>query len=181
MPRGRTDGIGRAGEHYVAAELNRRGAHASPFSGNVPAIDVIATDGDMKHVAYIQVKTKRGRGNWQMSLNHGWSKITLSKCPGDGKCPKPCTPSLQEPIAGKPDHHWVFVSLSKDGGQQYYVLADDKVRTLLREGHQDYLKEHCGQRPSKNHNSLHCMFTDQGLQAWKDNWEILGLGPLPVT
>ncbi len=36
--------IGRAGEHYVAAELNRRGAYASPFSGNVPGIDIVATD-----------------------------------------------------------------------------------------------------------------------------------------
>ena len=38
------DTTGRAGEHYVAAELSRRGAYASPFSGNVPGIDVIATD-----------------------------------------------------------------------------------------------------------------------------------------
>ena len=30
-----SDRIGRAGEHYVAAELNRRGAYAAPFSGNV--------------------------------------------------------------------------------------------------------------------------------------------------
>ena len=71
MPRHGTDKVGRAGEHYVAAELNRRGAYASPFSGNVPGIDIVATDDDQKCTAYIQVKTKRDHGKWHMSLNHG--------------------------------------------------------------------------------------------------------------
>ena len=178
MPTPSTNNIGRAGEHYVAAELNRRGAYASPFSGNVPGIDIIATDDDQNRMAYIQVKTKRGRGNWHMSLNHGWGKITYKKCPRDGNCPKTCTPCLEEPILGKPDHFWVFVSLTTDGGQQYYVLADDKVRTLLRDGHTAYLKKNGGQRPGKNHDSPHSMFTDKRLQDWKDKWATLGLGPL---
>ena len=176
MPKSRTDTIGRAGEHYVAAELNRRGAYASPFSGNLPGIDIVATDGDQNHTAYIQVKTKRGHGNWHMSINHGWGKITYKNCPRDRSCLPACTPCLEEPILGKPDHFWVFVSLSTDGHQQYYVLPDDKVRTLLREGHKAYLKHHGGQRPGKNHDSPHSMFTDKGLQDWKDKWEILELG-----
>ena len=116
MPKHGTDNIGRAGEHYVAAELNRRGAYASPFSGNVPGIDIVATDYDKKRMAYIQVKTKRGHGNWHMNLRHGWEKITLAKCPANGMCPKTCTPSLENPIAGKFDHFWVFVSLTEGGG-----------------------------------------------------------------
>ena len=60
MPRRRTDNIGRAGEHYVAAELNRRGAYASPFSGNVPGIDIVATDQDRQQMAYIQVNQTSG-------------------------------------------------------------------------------------------------------------------------
>ena len=172
-----TDNIGRAGEHYVAAELNRRGAYASPFSGNVPGIDVVATDDDMKRMAYIQVKTKRGNGNWHMSLRHGWEKITLAKCPGNGKCPKTCTPSLDEPIAGKPDHFWVFVSLSKDGGQQYYVLADDKVRDQLREDHKAYLKKHCGQRHGKT--TIRCTAGSQtrAYSIGKINGKSLAWGP----
>ena len=67
----RTDTIGRAGEHYVAAELNRRGAYASPFSGNVPGIDIVATDRRQERTLFIQVKTKR-KGNWPLSLAHGW-------------------------------------------------------------------------------------------------------------
>ena len=148
MPRRRTDTIGRAGEHYVAAELNRQGAYASTFSGNVPGIDIVATDHDRENVAYIQVKTKRQPGNWQVGLQHGWSKITPSECSETGNCPKECTPKLEEPIPGKLHHYWVFVSLPKDGGQRYYVIPDAVVRQqLIRERHQAYLDEHGGQRP----------------------------------
>ena len=55
----RTDTIGRAGEHYVAAELNRRGAYASPFSGNVPGIDIVATDSEQNRMVYIQVRASK--------------------------------------------------------------------------------------------------------------------------
>ena len=181
MPRRGTDKVGRAGEHYVAAELNRRGAYASPFSGNVPSIDVVATDDAQKRTAYIQVKTKRGHGNWHMSLNHGWDEIILADCPRDGKCPCTCTPKLKEPISGKPDHFWVFVSLTEDGGQRYYVLPDEEVRHGVRERHDAGLKKHCGQRPGKNHDSLHHSLTDKDLQGWEDKWEVLGLGTLPAS
>ncbi len=182
MPRRRTDNTGRAGEHYVAAELNRRGAYAAPFSGNVPGVDIVATDDDMERMAYIQVKTKRDPGNWQIGLKQGWAKITLNECPGDGSCPKPCTPLLEECIPGKPDRYWVFVSLGKTGGQRYYVIPDDHVRRcLVRERHQEYLDQHGGQRPGKKHDSLHFSFSNKDLQGWENRWEVLGLGHLSVT
>ena len=177
----RRDAIGRAGEHYVAAELNRRGAYASPFSGNVPGIDIIATDGDRNRMAHIQVKTKRHRGNWQLSLKQGWAKITLSGCPGDGNCAEDCRPLLEKPICGKPDHYWVFVYLLKYGGQKYYIVPDNVVRrVLVRERHQVYLDEHGGQKPGKKHDSLHHSFTDKDIESWRDKWDILGLGPLLI-
>ncbi len=182
MPRrGGTDRIGRAGEHYVAAELNRRGAYASPFSGNVPGIDIVATDSNRERVVYIQVKTKRAGGNWQVGLQHGWAKITSRKCPRNGDCPKSCTPLLEEPIHGKTDHYWVFVSLLKDGGQRYYIVPDDLMRCLMiRKWHLDYLDKHGGQRAGRNHDSLHHSFTDKNIEAWGDKWNSLGLGPLSV-
>lgn len=177
MPKSKNDMIGRAGEHYVAAELNRRGAYASPFSGNVPGIDIVATDEDQERQVYIQVKTSRGDGRWHMSQRHGWAKITLKGCPKNGKCPKTCKPNMDEPITGKPDHYWVFVSLSDDGGQQYYVVEDGKVRKRIREDYEAYLKKNGGQRPGKNHDSLHALLTGKDLQDCKGNWEILGLWP----
>ena len=84
-----TDTIGRAGEHYVAAELNRRGVYASPFSGNVPGIDIVATDHLRERMVYIQVKTKRTAGNWHMSLGHGWiiDPLTRRASPGESANP----------------------------------------------------------------------------------------------
>ena len=174
-----TDRTGRAGEHYVAAELNRRGAYASPFSGNVPSIDIVATDGEKERMAYIQVKTKREGGNWQIGLQHGWAKITPYGCSGDGNCSIRCTPLLRDPILGKPDHYWIFVSLLRSGGQQYFIVDDANVRRrLIREKHLDYLGEHGGQRPGKKHDSLHHSWKDEDLQDWKGRWGSLGLGPL---
>jgi hypothetical protein len=46
---------GRAGEYYVAAELNRRGAYAVTFAGNMPMI---------------QVKTRR-KGTWHSNNKEG--------------------------------------------------------------------------------------------------------------
>jgi hypothetical protein len=34
---------GQAGEHYIVAELCRRGAYAVTFSGNIPYFDIIAS------------------------------------------------------------------------------------------------------------------------------------------
>lgn len=175
MPASRTDKIGRAGEHYVAAELNRRGAYASPFSGNVPEIDIVATDDEGKRIAHIQVKTKRA-GNWHLGLRHGWSSITLSRCPKDGSCSKDCTPKLCDPILGKEHHYWIFVSLRKGAGQNYYIIPDGEVRRLVRDNHLVYLDKHGGQRAGNNHDSLHHSFSDKHIEAWLDKWDVLGLG-----
>ena len=69
MPTGtQTQQTARAGEYYVAAELNRRGLHAVTFTGNMPNIDVMAHHPDRpQHPIYIQVKTKGqalGRREW---------------------------------------------------------------------------------------------------------------------
>ena len=175
MPKLGNDKIGRAGEHYVAAELNRRGAYASPFSGNVPDIDIVAMDDGRESVAFIQVKT-RARGNWQIGLKNGWAKFTPHGCPKDGSCKEDCRPKLCEPIYGKENHYWVFVSLKAGGGQQYYIVPDDDVRRILiRDKHLAYLDKHSGQRPGKNHDSDHHSFTDKALEPWKDQWDTLGL------
>jgi superfamily II DNA/RNA helicase len=53
---------GQIGEYRVCAELGRRGLIATPFSGNVPTFDVLATDEQCRTVT-IQVKALRGT-NW---------------------------------------------------------------------------------------------------------------------
>ncbi|MHB1355411.1 MAG: PDDEXK family nuclease, partial [Anaerolineae bacterium] len=60
--------VGRAGEYFVVAELNKRGAFAVPFAGNMPKIDLIACDNDESRTVFIQVKTKRGGRTWHASI-----------------------------------------------------------------------------------------------------------------
>src|SRR5713226_3994260 len=44
-----------AGEHFVAAEVNRRGAVATAFSGNALGIDIIAFDGTRSREVYTRL------------------------------------------------------------------------------------------------------------------------------
>jgi hypothetical protein len=50
-------------ELYVAAEIHRRGGYAVTFAGNMPGIDILASDRDLVRRITIQVKTK-AKGTW---------------------------------------------------------------------------------------------------------------------
>lgn len=62
--------VARTGEHFVAAELNRRGAYAVTFAGNMPNIDILASDEAQTRTVMLQVKTRR-RGTWHSSTTRG--------------------------------------------------------------------------------------------------------------
>ncbi len=182
-----SDRIGRAGEHYVAAELNRRGAYASPFSGNVPGIDIVATDDTKKRMAYIQVKTRQRGVIWHMNLRHGWDVpnprppcLCVGTCER-GECKSDHEHHLEArdlhtlpKILGEPDHYWVFVSLNKD--LAYWIVPDCTVREqLVRAEHITYLEENGGHRPGHKHESLHMSIREKDLRGWEDKWDVLGL------
>ena len=62
--------IGRAGELFVAAELNRRRALATLYLTNTPRVDVVASSFDGGCTVNIQVKTKGPRSaSWQWNIN----------------------------------------------------------------------------------------------------------------
>ena len=189
-----TDKIGRAGEHYVAAELNKRGAYASPFSGNVPGIDIVATDGGQAHPAFLQVKTKRCTADgWKVSLRHAWDipKGSTDCLCLDTCCAARCTKaSGKEPthphhrdvtnlltlpkVKCKPYHYWVFVSLEE---LQYWIVPDDTVRgEMIREPHIKYLQERGGHRPGSKHGSVDARIKAPSLCSWRGRWRELGLG-----
>ena len=189
-----TDKVGRAGEHFVAAELNRRGAYASPFSGNVPGIDIVATDDRQEHMAYLQVKTKRiAKQRWSVSLRHAWDIpkgvtecLCLDTCDAarcaEASAKVPTHPhhrdatsllTLRE-VQGKPDHYWVFVSLEE---LQYWIVPDDTVRgEMIRLPHIKYLRERGGHRPGSKHGSLDTGIFEPFLTSWLGCWSALGLG-----
>ncbi len=65
---------GAAGEHFVMAELLRRGLVAAKAPEGIPNFDIVITDIDGERLAAIQVKTRRefksGDKGWHMKAKH---------------------------------------------------------------------------------------------------------------
>ena len=149
--------VGRAGENFVVAELNKRGAYAVTFAGNMPRIDVIACNHDQSRTVHIQVKT-RSKGNaWQGSIT-------------EGKRSRPPRDPLAETV------FWVFVDLGQVGeAPHYWIVPDWWIRNDIHRAHQQYLNKHGGVR-AKNPDSTHHAIETKRLAEWKDKWEVLGIG-----
>jgi hypothetical protein len=65
--------LGAAGEHYVMAELLRRGYIAALAPHGVPNADIVVTDLEGTRLCSIQVKTRRdigSDGGWHMKAKH---------------------------------------------------------------------------------------------------------------
>lgn len=192
--------IGRAGEHYVAAEINRRGGYAAPWAGNLPGIDIVAMDDEMENRAYIQVKTKGpGQNMWQFGsqgIRLGWTLPDKLECVSLKGCsPSPACDKKkhkhgdlrdhphesihlrdQPEVCGKPDHYWVFVALKDPPAEpQYWVVPDKDVRKLIRKGHTEYLEPHGGHRNTA-HASLNTTKNENDLKGYRGEWGHLNLG-----
>jgi hypothetical protein len=149
----RNQQVARAGEYFVVAELNKRGAFAVTFAGNMPKIDVIACNSDESRTVYIQVKTKRDGKSWQSSI------------------------AGSQPTEPKDDEHnfWVFVDLGDvHTSPRYWIVPEWWIRDDIYHAHQAYLKKHGGIRPG-NPESLHHSIEESRLEQWKDRWDILGI------
>ena len=107
MPTGRkTQQIGRSGECYVAAELNRRGYDATTFTGNLPHVDILAVTPRWKAL-YIQVKAQTGRG-WAINVNE----------------------RSRRPVRNM---FWVLVLLRKgEEPPRYWVIPDAEMRAIIQ-------------------------------------------------
>jgi hypothetical protein len=140
------------GEYFVVAELNKRGAYAVTFAGNMPKIDVMACNHDQSRTIHIQVKTKRGGRSWHNSII--------------GSRP---TPSPDNPFAET--LFWVFVDLGeRDSSPQYWLVPDWWLRNDIYLAHKSYLDRHSGQR-SRNPNSTHHAIDEKRLAQWRNRWK----------
>ena len=124
-----------------------------PFAGNMPGIDIIASNGEECRTIHIQVKTRRGGKNWH-------SGIVGS-----------------QPTAPKDDAHnfWVLVDLGDvQTPPRYWIVPEWWIRDDIYQVHQAYLKKHGGIRPG-NPDSTHHSIDESRLEQWKDRWDILGI------
>jgi hypothetical protein len=106
--------VAMAGEHYVAAELLRRGVAAAVTMGNAKRADVIAIDHTTTRAVVIEVKS---------SPNKEW--IVGSEPPVTSEQP------------------WVFVHVPSDfSPPRYFILTASEIRDILLPGHEAYCKRY---------------------------------------
>lgn len=141
--------VGRAGEFFVAAEIHRRGGYAVTFAGNMPGIDVLASDADHTRQITIQVKT-RTSGTWHAQV------------PRDAE---------QGPPVPDESAFWVFVDLAQER-PQYYVTQRSWMRNDIHEAHAAFLARHGGRRPRTPGSSHHGITTGR-ITQWYDRWDLL--------
>lgn len=145
----RTDQVGRAGEYFVAAELNRRGLDAVTFTGNMPDKDIVAIDSRQSRTVFIQVKT-RVKGNWHTKASEG------------------CVP-------GRPDFFWVFVHIPETESvhPRFWVVPDKWLRKNIREVHDEYMigwrDKHGNDKIRVDHHSI----SEKRLRHWEERWDLL--------
>lgn len=149
----KTHQVGQAGEHYVAAELHRRGAYAVTFSGNMPDIDIFASDVARDRTVSIQVKTKTA-GTWQTSTKRGRERKE----------------NVDE------TDFWVFVDIGKnpDRRPDYFVVPRWWIENSIFTRHKAYLDRADGQRV-RSPDSTHHAIPASVVREWQERWDVLGI------
>jgi len=150
----RNQQVARAGEHFVVAELNKRGAFAVTFAGNMPKIDLIACNQDQSRTVHIQVKTKRGGHRWHSSIV-GCGPVT-------------------DPPANE-TNFWVLVDLGDvNVSPRYWVVPDWWMRDNIYRSHEAWIASRGGTRP-RNPDSTHHSIDETRLRQWGARWDILDI------
>jgi hypothetical protein len=142
------------GEHLVVAKLGRLGVIATPFAGNVPDFDLLASDLS-GHSFPVQVKAINGF-SWQFSA----TKFLDIEFVGD-----------KQIVRGKkkltnPTLICVLVLLDSNENDKFFIM---KLKNL-----QDYFfKNYKGGVRPKNPKSTHCAIQPKELKKYEDNWKLI--------
>ena len=148
-----TQQIGRAGELFVAAELNRRGALATLYLTNTPRVDVIATSQDGRRTINIQVKTKRTRSHsWHWDSEKAKAELQASET-----------------------DYMILVDLYPEH-PEYYIHRLSDVAEQSRARHDVWLNERGGKRP-RNKDSTHMSILMETVASGRGAWDVLGVLP----
>lgn len=145
---------GQIGEHLVTAELGRMGIIATPFSGNVPDIDILAYANNI--TGHIQVKAINST-SWQFDIR----KFLNVELNDNGQIVSGINKRLDKNIL------CVFVSLG-DG------LGEDDFYIFKWGWLQDYFKKTFTPRqPPKNVKSFHCAIWKKDMVKHLNKWSII--------
>lgn len=160
---------GQIGEYLVCAELGRRGLIATPFSGNVPTFDVLATDALCRTVP-LQVKTSQS-DTWPSDARL-WMNLELNPATGVQKNHGPV--KIQHPTL-----IYVCVAIAAVGGNaalggrdRFFILTKADLQTICISGYSEFMDKHGWRRP-RNPASYDNRYFVSGLQGFEDNWDLI--------
>lgn len=158
------------GEYLVCAELARRGLISTPFAGNVPTFDVLATD-EVCRTVPIQVKATRG-DNWP-SVATKWMQIAFDSISGTQIYSGPTT-------LATPNLIWVCVAIAPPGGRdRFFVLTEAELQQVCAAQHAAWLESKGWKRP-RTPEAMDCRWNVSQIEQFEDNWELI-LGRLKAS
>lgn len=153
--------IAQWGEHLACSELNRRGFFATPFAGNIPEIDILCCDENLKTIP-IQVKA--------LTTDHlpgiatRYMDVVFD---GERQIVKP-----KKRIAN-PGLIYLFIKIGREYGKdEFYLIRKKELFKIVYHDYKKWLEGHNNLRPRKPQ-SLHCSIWLKHLTRYKDNWQIL--------
>ena len=165
MPSGRSNNLMRqVGEHLVCAELGRRGFTATPFSGNVPTFDVLATDEQCRTVP-IQVKASSA-STWRSQATD-WMDIELRE---DGR------QHFKGPLAiANPSLIYVCVFVAPPGAaDRFFVLTKADLQEACIKHYVEYMEPR-GWRRARKTECFECRYPIEVVAAFEDNWNVVAM------
>jgi hypothetical protein len=156
--------VGQIGEHLVCAELGRRGLIATPFSGNVPTFDVLATDEQCRTVP-IQVKSSTTQ-SWKSDAQE-WMRIQHN---AETRSQEDLGPlEIQNP-----DLIYVCVSIAHVGDERdrFFILKKSDLQQVCIKNYRAWMAAHNWKRP-RNPGSTDLRYDVAGLVAFESNWQLI--------
>jgi hypothetical protein len=153
---------GAVGEFLVAAELCRHDLLATPFAGNVPHYDIIASGQSGGHVL-VQVKAINGL-TWQFDIRQ-FLDVEVAE---DGK--HQIIRGLQpEPFPGLMYVLVVLKGPEETGPDRFFVLEWKELQGILARAYKEYLSKHDFVRPRKP-SSFHAALAISAVEPFENGW-----------
>jgi hypothetical protein len=155
---------GQIGEQLVSAVLGTKGFYATPFSGNVPGFDLIATNAETLESVPVQVKTSNSD-----TLMHS----TITKWV-DVKISKKGVQIMGKPVElAHPNIIWIMVKLKDQdiSTARLFIATALQIQNVVIQHYQVMLDKHDGIR-SRNPRTLHCALFVKDLAGFEDNWSV---------
>lgn len=164
MSTGRSNKLtGQIGEYLVCAELGRRGLIATPFAGNVPTFDVLATDEQCRTVP-IQVKCSKSETFPSDARN--WMQIEYD--PETGRQNYRCPLRIENA-----DLIYVCVAIAAPGSRdRFFILKKSDLQQVCIEAYSRWMVPKDWKRP-RNPASFDNRYGIDGLQEFEDNWQLI--------